>query len=71
MLKYFTNRKLQIRTIERYHYTPKRMAKNEEKKKKPDKAISGEDTEETGPYSREKWGIGRQGKGNIVRSIFF
>ena len=30
-----------------------------------------QDTEETGPYSREKWGIGRQGKGNIVRSIFF
>lgn len=53
MLKYFTNRKLQIRTIERYHYTPKRMAKNEEKKKKkPDKAISGEDTEETGQNNK-------------------
>ena len=53
MLKYFTNRKLQIRTIERYHYTPKRMAKNEEKKKKkPHKAISGEDTEETGQNNK-------------------
>lgn len=48
MLKYFTIRKLQIRTIERYHYTPKRMATSEEKKKKPGKAISGEDTEQTG-----------------------